>query len=77
MTNLLNQFTFERKGKKCYKVTYRTESRGDYYVAYVWELELIDNTLNAERPKMKDVILLRKRVIQEGAHYNKWKDRIN
>lgn len=75
----LHQFTFERKGKKCYKVTYRTEARGDYYVTYVWEreMELIENTLNAKRAKAKDIILLRKRVVQEGAHYSKWGDRVN
>ena len=74
--NDLHNFVFERHGYGCYKVTYCTEKRGDYYVGYINDMTIIDNTLNAEWAKTKDIKYLHYMVIQNGAHYNKRGKRI-
>lgn len=70
--NDLHNFDFQRKGSGCYRVTYTTDNRGDYWVAHINEMGIIDDTLNAEWAKAKDIEHLRHLVIMNGAHYS-WK----
>lgn len=75
--NDLSNFTFERKGSGCYKVTYTTPQRGDYWVAIINDMTTIDDTLNAEWAKRKDIEHLRDIVKREGTHYSSNGKRIN
>ena len=68
--NDLHNFRFERNGYGCYKVSYYTEKRGDYYTAYIHDMTIIDATLNAEWAKVRDIAWLRHKVITNGTHYN-------
>lgn len=68
--NDLHNFKFKLHGSGCYRVTYTTDNRGDYWVANINEMPLIDATLNAEWAKAKDIEHLRYRVKLEGAHYS-------
>lgn len=68
--NDLHQFTFKKVGYGCYRVTYTTERRGDYWVANIRDMPMIDDTLNAEWAKTQDIDNLRKFVKLHGAHYS-------
>lgn len=68
--NDLHNFHFEWKGSGNCKVTYHTENRGDYWVAYINDMGIIDDTRNAEWAKVKDIERLRHLVIRNGTHYN-------
>ena len=68
--NDLSNFTFERKGSGCYRVTYTTPQRGDYWVAHVNDMTIIDATLNAEWAKVADIKHLRYIVKRDGTHYS-------
>ena len=70
--NDLSQFEFEQIGSGCYKVKYETRFRGDYWVASITDMTLIDATKNAEWAKLKDIKHLRDVVKAKGAHYGKW-----
>lgn len=74
--NDLHNFVFEKNGYGCYKVIYRTEKRGDYYIAYIHDMTIIDDTLNAEWAKAKDIKYLRHIVTTNGAHYNQRGERV-
>lgn len=68
--NDLSNFTFERKGSGCYRVHYFTPQRGDYWVALVNDMTIIDATLNAEWAKVADIKHLRDVVKRDGTHYS-------
>lgn len=68
--NDLTGFDFERKGSGCYRVTYTTPNRGDYWVATVNDMTIIDATLNAEWAKKADIQHLRSVVKRLGTHYS-------
>lgn len=74
--NDLHNFKFEKTSAGQYRVTYKTENRGDYWVAYVNAMWLIDETKNAEWAKLKDIKNLRTIVKYLGVHYNKRGEKI-
>ncbi len=69
--NDLSMFNFELVSSGCYKVTYTTPKRGDYYVAMINDMSLTDRTYRAEWAKAKDIEWLRRKVIERGSHYGK------
>lgn len=68
--NDLHNFHFDRKGSGCYKVSYWTEKRGDHWEAYINDMCIIGDTLQADWAKAKDIERLRHLVINHGTHYN-------
>lgn len=60
-----------------YRVTYKTPIRGDYWVATINDMTLIDATKNAEYPKVADIATLKRTVKYKGTHYSKRGKRIN
>lgn len=70
--NDLHNFSFIKVSSGCYKVTYTTDSRGDYWIAYINDMTLIDATKNAEWAKVKDIEILRDAVKRCGKHYNSY-----
>ena len=68
--NDLSGFEFRFKSSGCYQVTYTTPNRGDYWVADITDMELIDFTKNAEWAKKKDIEHLRSVVKRLGTHYS-------
>lgn len=64
-------FDFESAGYGAYKVTYTTPSRGDYWVARVDFMPLIDETKNADYPAQAAWRRLREYVQCNGEHYNR------
>lgn len=75
--NDLSGFNFQFKSSGCYKVTYTTPNRGDYWVAYIDCMPLIDATLNAEWAKVSDIKHLRDMVKRNGTHYSSGGKRIH
>ena len=71
-SNDLHNFQFQIHGSGCYKVTYHTEKRGDYWVAYINDMGIIDDTRNADWAKVKDIEWLRHLVVTQGTHYSYW-----
>lgn len=69
--NDLSQFTFKFAGAGHYRVTYTT-GRGDFYVALVTDMCIIDDTKNAEYAKLSDIKHLRDIVKRKGMHFSKW-----
>lgn len=69
--NDLSQFSFRPTGSGQYRVVYFTISRGDYWVAYINDMTLIDATKNAEWAKVSDIKALRDAVKRKGIHYDK------
>ena len=67
--NDLSGFLFKFAGYGHYKVTYRTK-RGDYWVAVIDDMTIIDATKNAEFVKRKDIDHLRNLVKSKGTHYS-------
>ena len=74
--NDLHNFGFRKTGSGCYQVTYTTDLRGDYWVATVNDMTLIDATKNAEWARLRDIEWLRHIVITNGTHYNRYGERI-
>jgi len=68
--NDLSGFSFTIAGSGCYKVRYTTPFRGDYWVAFINDMTLIDATKNAEHAKIKDIKALRYHVKRLGVHYS-------
>lgn len=68
--NDLHNFSFTKVSSGCYKVTYITDNRGDFWIAYINDMTLIDATKNAEWAKAKDIEILRDEVKRCGKHYN-------
>lgn len=75
--NDLSMFDFKLAGYGHYKVTYRTPKRGDYYVAVISDMALTDATYRADWAKKKDIELLRRKVVANGAHYGKNGNRLD
>lgn len=67
--NDLSQFSFKFAGAGHYRVTYTT-GRGDFYVALVTDMCVIDDTKNAEYAKLSDIKHLRNIVKRNGKHYH-------
>lgn len=68
--NDLSCFTFRFAGSGHYRVTYTTPIRGDYWVAIITDMTLIDATKNAEYAKGVDISRLRSAVKYNGSHYS-------
>lgn len=75
--NDLSGFEFRISGSGHYKVTYTNPVRGDYYVATINDMEIIDETYNAEWAKAKDIQHLHYLVRLHGTHYSSKGKRIN
>ena len=69
-TNDMSGFQFQKNGSGCYKVTYTTPKRGDYWVANINDMWLIDITLHAECARRADVRHLREIVKRKGEHFS-------
>lgn len=54
----------------CYRVTYTTPVRGDYWSAPIDDMTVIDATKNTEWAKVADIEHLRDMVKCLGAHYS-------
>lgn len=74
--NDLSNFQFRFLSAGHYRVTYTTQ-RGDYWVSLVTDMQLIDNTKNADWAKGVDIERLRNYVKINGAHYGKSGQRID
>ena len=68
--NDLSGFSFTKTGSGCYRVTYTTPNRGDYWVATINDMTLIDATKNAEWANAHDIQHLRDVVKRSGSHYS-------
>lgn len=68
--NDLSQFTFKKVSSGCYRVTYFTRLRGDFWTAHITCMPLIDATRNAEYAKAADIEHLRNMVKAQGSHYS-------
>lgn len=68
--NDLHNFSFKKVSYGCYKVIYTTDNRGDFWIAFVNDMTLIDATKNADWAKVKDIEHLRNVVKRDGKHYN-------
>ena len=66
----LQDFSFKKVYSGIYKVTYTTPKRGDFYICYINDMTLIDSTLHADNPKVKDIKHLKHYVIRLGTRYN-------
>ena len=75
--NDLSGFDFRFAGSGHYRVTYTTPTRGDYWVALITDMTLIDATKNAEWTKKKDIQHLREVVKRSGTHYSSTGEKIN
>jgi hypothetical protein len=69
--NDLSAFTFKQVGHGHYKVTYTTPIRGDYWIATINDMTLIDATKNVEYARGSDIKRLMDVVKQKGSHYSK------
>lgn len=65
--NDLSQFAFRHISSGAYAVTYTTK-RGDFWIARIEDMTLIDATKNAEWVKYADIIALRDAVKRIGKH---------
>lgn len=78
MTHLdYSNFEFERAGYGAYRVKYTTPRRGDYWVARVEYMPVIDDTKNADEPTQAAWQRLRSHVQCHGSHYSKSGERID
>ena len=68
--NDFHNFSFEYAGSGCVRVTYFTDNRGDYWVAHINDMGIIDDTRNAEWAKAKDIEHSRRMVKRLGGHYS-------
>lgn len=67
--NDLSNFQFNFEGSGHYRVMYQNP-RGDFYVALITDMTVIDATKNAEWAKAKDIQHLKDMVKRLGTHYN-------
>lgn len=67
----LSPFKFEKIGYGVYKVTFTT-GHGDFYVAEIRDMPLIDATFNAENPRRMDVEWLKRMIKRKGHHFSKY-----
>lgn len=75
--NDLSSFIFNRVSNGAYNVTYTTPNRGDYWVARIEDMTIIDATKNADWAKCEDIMKLRSEVKRRGAHFSKNGERID
>lgn len=75
--NDLHNFHFEMEGSGCYRVTFTTERRGDYWCALVHDMTVIDRTKNAKWARAKDIEHLRDMVKRDGTHYTYYGKRLS
>ena len=68
--NDLSGFSFHLVGAGHYRVTYQTPQRGDYWVALITDMTVIDATKNAEWAKRRDIDHLRYLLKSKGTHYS-------
>ena len=68
--NDLSCFSFRKVYAGHYRVTYTTPIRGDYWVATITNMPLIDATKNAEWAKVSDIEHLKYVVKLKGTHYS-------
>lgn len=68
--NDLSGFSFQFAGNGHYRVSYTTPQRGDYWVAVINDMTIIDATKNAEWAKRRDIEHLRDLVKFKGIHYS-------
>jgi len=64
-TTKLSDFTFKFAGHGHYKVTYTSPVTGKEWTATISDMPLIDDTKNADEPKLKDLNML-KRVCKDN-----------
>lgn len=69
--NDLSGFSFQFTGYGHYRVTYQTPQRGDYWVATIDDMTIIDATKNADWAKRRDIEHLLYLVKSKGTHYSK------
>lgn len=74
--NDLSNFCFTKVSAGCYRVTYTTPKRGDYWAAMVNDMTIIDATKNAEYAKAADIAHLRDVVKANGVHYSAYGEEI-
>ena len=68
--NDLSGLTFKQMGSGCYRVTYTTPKKGDYYVADITDMTIIDATLHARYATWFDIEHLKRIVRRNGIHYS-------
>lgn len=71
-----SDFDFTFKGRGAYEITYTTPRRGDYWRAYITDMELVDDTLHEEEPTQAAWKRLRAKVKCSGTRYSKYGERI-
>lgn len=69
--NDLQRFQFKKTGYGRYSVKY-TSGHGDFWIAEIACMPLIDYTLYAEKPRQKDITWLRSTIKRTGSHYSKY-----
>lgn len=75
--NDLHNFRFVYAGSGCVRVTYFTDKRGDFWRAYIDDMDIIDATKDAEWAKAKDIERLRHLTIHNGIHYSRMGKRLD
>ena len=68
--NDLRNFDFRKISSGCYKVTYKHNIKGDYYVSNINDMTLIDATLHSDYAKLSDIEHLAYLIRRDGTHYN-------
>ncbi len=71
MKNIRFAFDFRFVGYGQYVVTYTTPTRGDYWCAHITDMQLIDDTKNADEPTQAAFRRLRDAVKNNGTHYRR------
>lgn len=71
MKNIRFAFDFRFAGCGQYIVTYTTQTRGDYWCARITDMQLIDDTKNADDPTQAAFRRLRDAVKNNGTHYRR------
>ena len=56
----ISDFTFRIAGYGCYRVTYTSPVTGKQWSAITYNMPLIDATKNADEPKVKDLVTLKR-----------------
>lgn len=71
MKNIRFAFDFRFVGYGQYVVTYTTPTRGDYWCAHITDMQLIDDTKNADESTQAAFRRLRDAVKNNGTHYRR------
>jgi len=59
MKTTLRDFDFHFAGYGHYKVTYTSPTTGKQWSATISDMEIVDNTKNSDKPKRKDLEMLK------------------